>query len=137
MVLGRSMPFRAIMHFFPISLQNMKKSSTNWAGLLRDSSLMFETIVALSLALALLGVPLLSSGFGITETGTWQSVTVAFLILAASGYVFIQIVSDLFDQGNRVLSPRMSGERWKAPLFLFIVVVLCSVILYSKMSSGT
>jgi hypothetical protein len=30
----------------------------------------------------------------------------------------------------------MSGERWKAPLFLFIVVVLCSVLMYSKMRSS-
>jgi uncharacterized membrane protein len=114
----------------------MKKTSTDWAALLRDASLMFETIVALALALALFGVPLLSSGLGITAAGSWQSVSVAFVILAASGYVFIQIVSDLFDKGNRVLSPRLTGERWKAPLLLFLVVVLFIVLTYSKMSSS-
>jgi hypothetical protein len=114
-----------------------KTSTTDWAAVLRDSSLMFETLVALFLSLALLGVPLLSSGFGITAAGSWQSVTVALVVLASSGYVFIQIVSDLFDKGSRMLMPpSVDRKRWKPLLVLVIFLILCGALMYSKMRGG-
>ena len=123
---------------FSLICQSRKKtSSTDWASVLRDSSLMFETLVALFLSLALLGVPLLSNGFGITAAGSWQSVTVALIILAASGYVFIQIVSDLFDKGSRILMPpTVDRKRWKPLMVVFLFLVLCGVLIYTRLRRG-
>jgi len=94
---------------------------------------MFETVVALALSLALLGVPLLSSGFGITASGSWHSVAIALIILAAAGYVFIQVVSDLFDKGSRILTPQNAyTKRWKQVLVAFLALLLCALLAYFK-----
>lgn len=112
-------------------------TSMDWASVLRDSSIMFETVVALCLALALLGVPALSNGFGITASGTWHSVMVALVILAASGYIFIQIVSDLFDKGSRILTPeRPDRKRWKTLFVLFFFLFVCGLLMYFKLRGG-
>jgi len=98
---------------------------------------MFVTVTALLLSLALMGVPLLSAGFGISAGGTWHSVTVALIILVASGYIFIQIISDLFDGNRRVLkSPSGTMNRWKPITLTLIMLMLCAVLVYFKMRSG-
>jgi hypothetical protein len=116
---------------------SMVASTTNWSAVFLDSSVMFVTIVSLLLSLAIMGVPLLSSGFGITAGGSWHSVSVALVILIAAGYLFIQIISDVFDGQRRVLKS-VSGtqSRWKPTLLTLAVLLLCAVLIYMKMRSG-
>ncbi|NDD82368.1 MAG: hypothetical protein EBZ53_07400 [Verrucomicrobia bacterium] len=68
----------------------------------------------------MLGVPLLSASFGLNEAGTWQSVSLALLILAASGYLLVLVLMDLFstDAYKRdALLATDYKQRWK-PLVL-------------------
>jgi len=110
---------------------------TNWSAVFIDSSLIFVTIISLFLSLAMMGVPLLASGFGISAGGSWHSVTVALVILIAAGYLFIQIISDIFDNGRRVLkSSPGTNNRWKPLVLALAMLVLCAVLVYMKMRAG-
>ena len=113
----------------------MSASTTDWLVVFQDSALVFVTITSVLLSLAMMGVPLLAAGFGITAAGSWQSVTVAMIILIASGYLFIQIVSDIFDKGRRSLKS-LPGKRWKPLSLTLIVLVVCAILVYMKMRSG-
>lgn len=84
-----------------------------------------------------MGVPLLSSGFGITAGGSWHSVGVALVILVAAGYLFIQIISDLFDGQRRILkSSSGTHDRWKTVALTLAILVLCALLVYMKMRAG-
>jgi hypothetical protein len=112
-------------------------STTNWSSVFIDSSIMLVTITTLLLSLALMGVPLLASSFGISATGTWHSVTVALIMLVVAGYLFIQIISDLYDGNRRVLkSSSGSMNRWKPLALTLFLIMLCAVLFYLKMRSG-
>ena len=115
----------------------MSVSTTNWSAVFLDSSVMFVTVISLLLSLAIMGVPLLASGFGITAGGSWHSVSVALVILIAAGYLFIQIISDLFDGQRRILkSAPGTHNRWKPVALTLAILVLCAVLIYMKMRAG-
>ena len=102
---------------------------------MRDAALMFITAMALLLALGLLGVPLLAAGFGLNEQGTWQSVTVALVLLATSGYIFVSLTTDLFSSSKYASDELLLTDYKQRYKPVLIAVVLLAVVLglqYSK-----
>ena len=102
---------------------------------MRDAALMFITAMALLLAMGLLGVPLLAAGFGLNEQGTWQSVTVALVLLATSGYIFVSLTTDLFSSSKYASDELLLTDYKQRYKPVLIAVVLLAVVLglqYSK-----
>jgi len=105
------------------------------ADVFKDASLIFVTLTALLLSFATLGVPLIASAMGVNAPGSWHSVTAALIVLAAAGYLFIQITSDVFDKKSRILQTP-AGKRWKPLTLSAVALVLCGGLLYLKQRNG-
>jgi len=108
-------------------------------SMLRDASLIVTVLMALLFSMGMLGVPLLSASFGLNEAGTWQSVSLALLILAASGYLLVLVLMDLFsaDAYKRdALLATDYKQRWKPLVLVLAVLVVSGGLVYSKMTRG-
>jgi hypothetical protein len=105
------------------------------ADVFKDASVIFVTLTSLFLSFATLGVPLIASAMGVNAPGSWHSVVAALIVLAAAGYLFIEITSDVFDKKSRILQTP-AGKRWRPLSLSAVAFVLCGVLLYLKQRNG-
>jgi len=131
-----------LLHYKALMTQHARDKHTAttplpWGELFQDASVLLVTVVSLLVALALLGVPLLANGIGLTGQGSWHTVFLALVVLVSSSYLFIQIVTDLFDaNGNARILVSDKKQRWK-PLTVFAgALLLCVFVIFLRLRGG-
>jgi len=120
---------------FFLVLQKQSMVATQWDVVMQDASLIFVTLVGLSLSLGMMGVPVLANGYGISASpASWHSYTLALIILAASGYLLVLILQDTFSDTNyrsKIISSS-AGGKWKPYMVALAAIITSSLLIFLK-----
>ena len=113
-------------------------STTDYSTVLADSSLIFLSVTSILFSLGMMGVPLLANGFGLSGAGSWHTIAVALIVMAAAGYLFIRILTDLFSGKSSSYQTLITPKKqiWKPLTITGAFLVLCGVFVYMKLRTG-